>query len=144
MLWQRELEKRAYEAGGGGYIAPAQTVGGFLHGGCPDFASVRPSYQPGVKSTALRDVLPPVIADSLAEALPLFARKLAIFAAPDAVLTAPETRSSSPIRILRGDDLQSPALRGFYPCGEGAGWAGGIMSAAIDGIKCASALIVSL
>lgn len=144
MLWQRELEARAYEAGGGGYIAPAQTVGGFLHGGCPDFASVRPSYQPGVKNTALRDFLPPVIADSLAAALPLFARKLAVFSNPEAVLTAPETRSSSPIRILRDDALQSPALRGFYPCGEGAGWAGGIMSAAIDGIKCASALIVSL
>ena len=103
-----------------------------------------PSYRPGVKNTDLRAVLPPVLADSLAAALPLFARRLSVFSDPEAVLTAPETRSSSPIRILRGDDLQSPAARGLYPCGEGAGWAGGIMSAAIDGIKCASALILSL
>ena len=144
MRWQRELERRAYEAGGGGYIAPAQTVGGFLGGGCPPFGRVVPSYRPGVKNTDLRAVLPPVLADSLAAALPLFARRLSVFSDPEAVLTAPETRSSSPIRILRGDDLQSPAARGLYPCGEGAGWAGGIMSAAIDGIKCASALILSL
>lgn len=144
VMWQRELERRAFEVGGGGYVAPAQTVGGFLNGGTPEFGHVQPSYQPRVKNTKLRDVLPPVIADSLAEALPIFARKLAVFADADAVLTAPETRSSSPVRVLRDERLQSPALRGFYPCGEGAGWAGGIMSAAIDGIKCASALILSL
>ncbi len=144
MRWQRELERRAFALGGGGYIAPAQTVGGFLNGGTPPFGHVAPSYRPGVHNMELRELLPPLLADSLAAALPLFARRLSLFSDPEAVLTAPETRSSSPVRILRGGDLQSPAVRGLYPCGEGAGWAGGIMSAALDGLKCASALILSL
>ena len=139
--WQRDLERRAYEAAGGGYRAPVQTVGSFLHGGPSHFGRVRPSYEPGTAAIDLHTVLPPVITDTIAGALPLFDRKLRGFAASDAVLTGPETRSSSPVRMLRTDALQSPAIAGLYPCGEGAGWAGGIMSAAIDGLRCAEALM---
>ena len=143
MEWQRELERRAYEAAGGGYRAPVQTVGSFL--GAPHILDrVAPSYQPGVAEISLHNILPPVIADTIAEALPRFGRKLKGFDAPWAVLTGPETRSSSPVRMERDESLQSPGLRGLYPCGEGAGWAGGIMSAALDGIKCAEAVIHSL
>ena len=97
-------------------------------------------YRPGVTWGDLRQVLPPKITDTLAQAIPLLDRRLHGFALPDAVLTAPETRSSSPVRIIRGQDLQA-SLAGLYPCGEGAGYAGGIMSAAADGIRCAEALI---
>ena len=144
VAWQRELERRAYEAAGGGYRAPVQTMGSFLHGGPSRFGRVQPSYAPGVAAIDLHNILPPVIADTVAGALPIFDRKLRGFASPDAVLTGPETRSSSPVRMLRTDTLQSPALAGLYPCGEGAGWAGGIMSAAVDGLRCAEALIASL
>lgn len=142
--WQRELERKAFEAASGGYRAPAQSVGGFLQGGVSRFGRVTPSYEPGVAFVDLHNILPPVITDSLEGALPLFDRKIRGFAMPDAVLTGPETRSSSPVRMLRTDALQSPALAGLFPCGEGAGWAGGIMSAAVDGLKCAEALIGSL
>ena len=143
MEWQRKLEQSAFEAAGGGYRAPAQTVGSFL--GHPHAMDrVVPSYRPGVTETSLHTILSPVIADTLAAALPLFGRKLKGFDAPWAVLTGPETRSSSPVRMERDSSLQSPALRGLYPCGEGAGWAGGIMSAALDGMKCAEALIRGL
>ena len=143
MAWQRDLERRAFEAAGGGYRAPAQTLGSFL--GTPHAMDrVTPSYEPGITEVSLHNVLSPVIAGTVAEALPLFGRKLKGFDAPWAVLTGPETRSSSPVRMERNSTLQSPALTGLYPCGEGAGWAGGIMSAALDGIKCAEALIASL
>ena len=143
MAWQRELEQRAYELAGGGYRAPAQTVGGFL--GTPHAMDrVLPSYRPGVTEVSLHNVLSPVLSETIARALPLFGRKLQGFDAPWAVLTGPETRSSSPVRMERDGSLQSPGLRGLYPCGEGAGWAGGIMSAALDGIRCAEALIRSL
>ncbi len=144
MRWQRELERRAFEAAGGGYRAPAQTVGSFLHGGPSVFGRVVPSYAPGVAAVDLHNILPSVITGTVAGALPLFERKLRGFADPEAVLTGPETRSSSPVRMLRTDTLQSPALAGLFPCGEGAGWAGGIMSAAVDGLRCAEALIASL
>lgn len=144
MAWQRALERLAYEAAGGGYRAPAQTAGAFLTGKPVPFGSVVPSYAPGVTEKELRAILPACVGDTIGAALPIFDRKLRGFAAPGAVLTGPETRSSSPVRIERGEDLQSPGLRGLYPCGEGAGWAGGIMSAAIDGIRCAEALIRSL
>ncbi len=144
MLWQRELERRAFELGGGGYCAPVQTVGGFLGGKDAAFGAVQPSYAPGVKRCDLRAFLPEVIGGTIAAALPLFARKLSSFAAPEAVLTGPETRSSSPLRMARDERLQCPALGGLYPCGEGAGWAGGIVSAAVDGMKCAEALIMEL
>ena len=105
--------------------------------------SILPTYRPGVSWTALDGVLPGYVLDTLKEALPLFDRKLHGFAHPDAVLTGVETRSSSPVRILRGGSFQSPALPGLYPCGEGAGYAGGITSAAVDGIKVAEMIIAS-
>ena len=143
MLWQEELERKAY-AHTGSYKAPAQTVGDFLAGKASTGAmGVEPSYKPGVFWTDLHQVLPVKITRALAEALPQMEQNLKGFAAPEAVLTAPETRSSSPVRILRGEDHQSN-LKGLYPAGEGAGYAGGIMSAAIDGIMAAEALLESL
>ena len=143
MKWQRQIEEAAYRVSGS-YKAPAQKVGDFLAGrSSVDAGAVKPTYRPGVVWCDLHQVLPEKITSCIAEALPQLDRNLAGFADPDAVLTAPETRSSSPVRILRGEDKQS-ALRGFYPCGEGAGYAGGIMSAAIDGIQCAESLITLL
>ena len=145
MYWQREIERRAFAAGGGDYRAPAQLVGDFL-AGRPSAAlgGIVPSYRPGVTLCDLHTVLPVQITGVLEKAIPEFAKKLRGFDAPDAVLTAPETRSSSPVRILRGEDRQSTRVRGLFPCGEGAGYAGGIMSAAVDGLLCAEALIDSL
>ena len=141
MKWQRDLEQAAYRVGGGNYLAPAQRVGDFLEGKASTGpGNVRPTYRPGVLWTDLHDVLPEKITRSIAQALPGLDRNLSGFADPDAILTAPETRSSSPVRILRDETKQS-ALKGLYPCGEGAGYAGGIMSAAIDGIQCAEAII---
>ena len=140
--WQRQIEERAYEVGGGGYHAPAQKVGDFLADRPSDGpGEVIPTYRPGVSWCNLRQVLPEKITRSLKEALPKLDGNLKGFAGDDAVLTAPETRSSSPVRILRGEDKQSVSLQGLYPCGEGAGYAGGIMSAAIDGILCAEAIL---
>lgn len=141
MKWQRQIEQAAYEAAGGGYRAPMQTVGAFLTGRAPNGTAVIPSYKPGVTEVSMKKILPPVIAGTIREALPIFGRKLRGFDSAGAVLTGPECRSSSPIRMARNELLQSPATEGLYPCGEGAGWAGGIMSAALDGMKCAEALI---
>ena len=141
MIWQQEIERRAFETGGGNYHAPAQLVGDFLqHRPSTALGQVQPTYRPGVTLCDLHTVLPPKITSVLEQALPLLDQKLHGFAGPEAVLTAPETRSSSPVRILRDDGKQS-RLRGLYPCGEGAGYAGGIMSAAVDGMVCAEALI---
>ena len=144
MYWQREIEEAAFRAGGGNYHAPAQKVGDFLRG-IPSEGpgSVLPTYRPGVTWCDLHSVLPKRITHALKEALPQLDENLAGFADPDAVLTAPETRSSSPVRIVRDETRQS-ALRGLYPTGEGAGYAGGIMSAALDGIQSAEALIAAL
>ena len=140
MKWQRDIEEAAYKVSGS-YMAPAQRVGDFLTGRPSEGAGrVQPTYRPGVVWCDLNGVLPEKISRSLKEALPLLDRNLSGYADPDAVLTAPETRSSSPVRIVRGEDRQS-ALKGLYPTGEGAGYAGGIMSAAIDGIMSAEALI---
>ena len=137
--WQQELERTAYQVGKG--KAPAQLVGDFLAGRVSTGpGAVQPTYQPGVTWCDLHQVLPQRITDALKEAIPQLDRKLKGFASSEGVLTAPETRSSSPVRILRGEDRQS-TLRGLYPTGEGAGYAGGIMSAAIDGILSAEALI---
>ena len=139
--FQQRWEEAAFRAGGAGYRAPAQRVEDFLKkrpskkGG-----GVRPSYRPGVTWTALDECLPDFVADSMRQALPMLDRKLKGFASPDAVLTGVETRSSSPVRIVRGADCRS-ALGGLYPCGEGAGYAGGILSAAVDGLRCADALM---
>ena len=140
MQWQREIEEKAYRISGS-YRAPAQLVGDFLKK-VPSVGAgeITPTYRPGVHWCDLRAVLPGKITDSIAEALPQLEGKLKGFAAPDAVMTAPETRSSSPVRILRDDTRQSQ-LRGLYPTGEGAGYAGGIMSAAIDGIMTAEAIL---
>jgi len=140
MEFQIMLEQLAFRAGGGSHRAPAQRVGDFLSG-VPThaFGSVVPTYTRGVVPTDLREVLPDYVCDALAEALPYFGKKLRGFDAPDAVMTAVESRSTSPVRILRSEHFQS-SLRGLYPIGEGAGYAGGIISAAIDGLKCAEAI----
>ena len=141
VAFQRRLEEAAYALGGGGYAAPAQTVGDFLaHRPSIGQGKVTPTYRPAVRWCDLHDCLPPFVCAALEEALPLLEKKLHGFAAPDAVLTAVETRSSSPVRIVRDNTYQT-ALRGLYPCGEGAGYAGGILSAAVDGMRCAEQII---
>ena len=145
MRWQREIERAAFRAGGANYQAPAQLAGDFLaHRVNTSLGSVRPTYRPGVTLCDLHDVLPERITSVLEQAIPALDRKLHGFASPDAVLTAPETRSSSPVRILRGETKQSVGVRGLYPCGEGAGYAGGITSAAVDGLRCAEALLAEI
>ncbi len=142
MYWQREIEQRAYAFGGGNYLAPAQTVGDFL-AGRPSSGpgKVEPTYKPGVVWGDLREVLPEKISCTLEKAIPELSKKLKSFADSEAVLTAPETRSSSPVRILRGGDMCAIGVQGLYPCGEGAGYAGGITSAAVDGIRIAETVI---
>ncbi len=141
MEWQREIERRAFRLGGGGYFAPFSTVGRLL--GVSAHAPLAPTYRPGVTDCDIRELLPERLACAIAEALPLFGKRLHGFDSPNAVLTGPETRSSSPVRILRDKSCQS-TIRGLYPCGEGAGYAGGITSSAVDGLRCAQALIESL
>lgn len=144
VAFQRRLEAAAYALGGGGYHAPAQRVEDFLaRRPSQGPGRVLPSYRPGVAWTDLHECLPPFVSEALEEALPILGRKLRGYDAPDAVLTAVESRSSSPVRIPRGPDGQS-ALRGLYPCGEGAGYAGGILSAAADGMRAAEALLKHL
>jgi uncharacterized FAD-dependent dehydrogenase len=142
---QRHWESLAFVAGGSNYHAPAQTVGDFL-AGRPSTAlgEVIPSYQPGVTPTDLSTCLPPFVLESFREALPAFGRQIARYDHPDAVMTGVETRTSSPIRITRGADFQSLNVERLFPAGEGAGYAGGILSAAIDGIKVAEALAKSI
>jgi uncharacterized FAD-dependent dehydrogenase len=138
---QRRLEALAFTAGGGTYAAPVQLVGDFL-AGRPSTAlgSVTPSYKPGVTPTDLAQCLPDFAVAAMLEALPVFGRRIAGFDMPDAVMTGVETRTSSPVRITRGDDMQSLNTPGLYPAGEGAGYAGGILSAAVDGIRAAEAV----
>jgi uncharacterized FAD-dependent dehydrogenase len=140
MKWQREIEEKAYGVSGS-YRAPAQLVGDFLKGKASSGpGNVVPTYRPGVHWCDLHQVLPERITSSIAQALPKLDGKLKGFAAADAVMTAPETRSSSPVRIIRNEVRQS-ALAGLYPTGEGAGYAGGIMSAAIDGMMTAELIL---
>ena len=145
IAFQRSWESRAYGLGGGGYVAPAQLVGDFLRGQ-PSSAlgSVLPSYTPGVRMTDLAEPgnasLPDYAIAAIREALPAFERQIRGFSMADAVLTGVETRTSSPLRITRSKDLQCLNVRGLYPAGEGAGYAGGIMSAGVDGIEVAEAL----
>ena len=136
IAFQRDLEAAAYQAGQGNYLAPAQRVEDFL-AKRPSTGPGRviPSYRPGVTWMNLWDCLPDFVAASIAEALPILGRKLKGYDQSDAVLTAVESRSSSPVRLLRNNDRQSP-IQGLYPCGEGGGWAGGILSAAADGMRC--------
>jgi uncharacterized FAD-dependent dehydrogenase len=144
--FQRRWESRAYELGGGNYQAPGQLVGDFLAGkASTKFGAVLPSYTPGVHLTDLSTALPDYAIAAIREALPAFAKQIRGFDLPDAVLTGVETRTSSPIRIKRNDDdLQSVNTRGLYPSGEGAGYAGGILSAAVDGIRVAEAVALSM
>ena len=145
MYWQQEIERKAYITGGSNYRAPAQRVEDFLAGRPSKHAgAVKPSYQPGVTWCDLHSVLPEKITNALEKALPQLEGSLKGFTNPDSVLTAPETRSSSPVRIIRDTSRQSVGLRGLYPAGEGAGYAGGIMSAAIDGMMSAEAIIESI
>lgn len=138
--FQEQWERAAFRLGGGAFRAPAQRVEDFLQNRPSEGpGAVAPTYRPGVAWTELTPCLPGYVTDTLAKALPLLDRKLRGFAAPDAVLTGVETRSSSPVRILRDESFQS-AIRGLYPCGEGAGYAGGIVSAAVDGIRVAEAV----
>ncbi|MGZ5271441.1 MAG: NAD(P)/FAD-dependent oxidoreductase [Ramlibacter sp.] len=142
---QRELESRAFVLGGGTYEAPGQLVGDFVAGRpSTAFGDVLPSYKPGVKLGDLHPALPPYAIEALREALPAFGRKIPGFDRHDAVLTGVETRTSSPLRITRGEDFQSLNVRGLYPAGEGAGYAGGILSAGVDGIKVGEAVARSL
>jgi hypothetical protein len=142
---QRELEARAFELGGGDYEAPAQLVGDFIAGKpSTRLGEVEPSYKPGVHLTDLATALPDYAIDAIREALPAFDQQIEGFAMKDAVLTGVETRTSSPVRITRGADLQSVNVRGLYPAGEGAGYAGGILSAGVDGIRVAEALALDM
>ena len=140
--FQRRWEQAAFQLGGGDYRAPAQRVGDFLQGvksaGCGDVA---PTYRPGVTYTDLAQCLPGFVTETMRLALQRMDRQLSGFASPGALLTGVETRSSSPVRIQRGEDGQSVSLPGLYPCGEGAGYAGGILSAAVDGMRAAEAAL---
>jgi len=145
MELQRQLEAQAFRLGGENYYAPAQLVGDFLAGRpSQQLGSVKPSYAPGVTLTDLSQALPPYAIVALREAIPALDQMIQGFALPDATLTGVETRTSSPVRIRRNQDYQSINTQGLYPAGEGAGYAGGILSAAIDGIKVAEAVALDL
>jgi uncharacterized protein len=138
---QRDLEARAFVAGGQDYFAPGQRLADFMAGQTStDLGPVIPSYRPGVRPTDLAPLMPDYVIEAMREALPVFGRKIPRYDDPDALLTGVETRTSSPVRITRGADFQSLNVRGLYPAGEGAGYAGGIFSAAVDGIKVAEAI----
>ncbi|SQD77303.1 NAD(P)/FAD-dependent oxidoreductase [Moritella yayanosii] len=142
---QRKWEQKAFVLGGSNYDAPGQTVGDFLTGrGEGEFGDVVPSYKPGLKFTDLSKALPPFAIAAIREAIPAFEKKIKGFSAKDATLTGVETRTSSPVCIKRGRDFQSISTKGLYPAGEGAGYAGGILSAGIDGIKVAEAMALSM
>ena len=142
IAFQRQLEQAAYRAGGGGYAAPAENVLSFLAGqGRLTIGRVQPTYDRGVTPYDLGSLLPEELAATLRTGLSAFERKIAGYTAPDAILTGLETRTSSPVRLPRGEDFQALDLPGLYPCGEGAGYAGGIMSAAVDGLRVARAIL---
>jgi uncharacterized FAD-dependent dehydrogenase len=142
---QRRLEELAYKVGGENYHAPAQKIGDFLKGQpSTDLGDVAASYTPGIRLTDLAKVGPDYVVQAIREAIPAFDKKIKGFAKADGLLTGVETRTSSPISIKRGKDLQSVNTKGLYPAGEGAGYAGGIWSAGIDGIKVAEALALNM
>jgi uncharacterized FAD-dependent dehydrogenase len=142
IAFQRSLERAAFAAGGGNYVAPVQTVGDFLGGTSgTQPGRIQPTYGEGrVRTADLHEVLPPFVCGALARGLSSFDKKLKGFATPDAVLTAVESRTSSPVRILRGEDRTALGAPYIYPVGEGAGYAGGITSAALDGLRSALAV----
>ncbi|MBE6007812.1 MAG: hypothetical protein E7235_01280 [Lachnospiraceae bacterium] len=138
--FQRNIERKAYETGGGRYTAPCQRVGSLL--GSEYVDAVSPTYRPYVKECDIKEVLPEFVVEAIKEALPVFGRRIAGFDSPEALLTAPESRSSSPVRLLRDvESGESVNIKGIFPSGEGAGYAGGIMSAAVDGITTAEKII---
>ncbi len=140
IAFQRKIERAAFQAAGGEYRAPVQLIGDFLSGKTSTrFGEVLPSYARGTAFVSLREVLPSVVCDALSAALPDMNRRLNGFSHPDGVLTGVESRTSSPVRILRGEDMQAVGISGLYPCGEGCGYAGGITSAAADGLRVATA-----
>lgn len=142
IAFQRRLEQAAYRAGGGGYAAPAENVPSFLAGQVRlTIGRVQPTYDRGVTPYDLGSLLPEELAATMRTGLSAFERKIAGYTAPDAILTGLETRTSSPVRLPRGEDFQALDLPGLYPCGEGAGYAGGIMSAAVDGLRVARAIL---
>ncbi len=142
--FQRKIERTAFVCGGGDYKAPTQRVGDFLKNTkSTAFGEVVPSYKPGTNFAKVDDYLPCCVADALRQGIVSMDNKLGGFAHYDAILTGAETRSSSPVRITRDDTMQSISLKGLYPCGEGAGYAGGIISAAVDGIKCAEQILIN-
>lgn len=144
MAFQHEIERKAFELGGG-TKAPAQTVGAFLNGGISRFGKVEPTYARGVEDKKLSELFPEEITDVLKKGLLALDKKLYGFADSEAVLTGPETRTSSPVRIVRNSEtLEAAGIEGLYPCAEGAGYAGGIMSAAADGIRCAEKILEKL
>lgn len=139
--FQRELERAAYAAAGGTYAAPVQRAGDFMLGReTKRFGNVTPSYARGATSARLDELLPAPVVRSVRAALPDLGRRLRGFDSPDAVLTGPETRFTSPVRVLRDERLESPSVSGVYPCGEGCGWSGGITSSAADGLRVADAI----
>jgi uncharacterized FAD-dependent dehydrogenase len=143
--FQRQFERRAFAAAGGTYAAPAQLVGDFLaNRASTTLGSVVPSYTPGVVPAELAACLPSYAIDAIREALPVFGRRIPGFDMDEAVMTGVETRTSSPIRMTRGENMQSLNTPGLFPAGEGAGYAGGILSAGVDGIRAAEALAGSL
>lgn len=140
--FQKDLEKKAFVLGGENYFAPIQRFGDFLENKKTEkIGEIIPTYRPGVKCSNLNEILPDFVASTLKEGIKYFDTKIKGFADDDAILTGVETRSSSPVRIIRNELLQSESVKGLYPCGEGPGYAGGIMSAAVDGIKCAIAIL---
>ncbi len=140
--FQRKIEKAAFLSGGENYMAPVQRVGDLIaRRNSTRIGAVVPSYEPGYNFAKIEDYLPGFVCESLREAIPLLNGRLKGFADHDAVVTGAETRSSSPVRIIREDNLESVSMKGVYPCGEGAGYAGGIVSAAVDGVKCAEMIL---
>ena len=143
MYFQEELEKKAFELGGKNYNAPIQRVEDFLENKTTtNLGKIKPTYMPGVTFANLNEILPEFVSNTLKEGLTELDKKLHGFAEHDAIMTGVETRSSSPVQITRDKEtMNSINIQGLYPCGEGAGYAGGIMTAAIDGIKCAIKII---
>lgn len=143
IYFQKELEKKAFILGGSNFYAPIQKFGDFLENRKTEkLGKVKPTYKPGVTFANLQEILPQYITETLKEGILDFDKKIKGFADEDSILTGVETRTSSPVRIVRDETLQSN-IKGIYPCGEGAGYAGGITTAAMDGIKCAIKILES-
>ena len=144
-MLQRQLESKAYQLGGQNYSAPGQLVGDFVAGKpSTEFGEVQPSYKPGISLGDLHQALPAYAIEAMREALPAFGKKIRGYDMKDAVLTGVETRTSSPVKIGRGADFQSDNTRGLYPAGEGASYAGGMLSAGVDGIKVGEAVACAI